>query len=174
MTASLMDNVIKVVERRLNPGEEKLGLVRKLDDRKLEITLMRQNDDDKKRVERLLARAGTLEFHILATERDKEIVEQAQKDQSKTEVLDPSGKRLAYWVPLQDQSKSSNTQFSKGIVRTRKEGDREMKEILVLTDPYNITGAYLTKAGDHRRIWPSLHQLLLQQRRRRIVRQNHQ
>jgi serine/threonine protein kinase/Flp pilus assembly protein TadD len=147
MTASVMDNVMQVVGRRLNPGSEKLGVVRKLDDRRLEITLMRQSDDDKKRVERLLARAGTLEFRILASERDKEIYEQAKKDESKNEVLDPSGKRIAYWVPLQEQAEGSITKYPKNIVRTRKEGDREIAEILVLTDSYNITGAFITKAG---------------------------
>ena len=147
LTDAVMDNVMQVVERRLNIGVEKIAIVRKLDERRLEIALMRQNDADKKRVERLLARAGTLEFRILASERDKEIVEQARKEESKTELLDASGKRLAFWVPLQDQTKDVITKYPKNAVRTRKEGEREIAEVLVLDDSYNITGLYLTKAG---------------------------
>jgi serine/threonine protein kinase len=146
MSAVIMDGVLNIVDRRLNSGAEKIAVVRKLDDRRLEIALLRQNDPDKKRVERLLARAGTLEFRILATERDKEIVEQAKKDESKAEVLDPAGKRQAYWVPLQDQSEGNTAKYPKSIVRTRKEGEREIAEILVVVDPYNVTGAYLKNA----------------------------
>ena len=98
-----MDKLLKAIDQRLNAGPEKLAQVRKLDDGQIEVALMRDNDKDRQRVERLLAKPGTLEFRILANEHDnKELIEQARKEPSKAEVLDASGKRLAWWVPVKE------------------------------------------------------------------------
>jgi len=102
-SASDMDKVLKAIDQRLNAGPERLTQVRKLDDGRIEVALMRNNDKDQQRVERLLSKPGTLEFRILANERDnKELIEQARKEPSKAEVLDASGKRLAWWVPVKE------------------------------------------------------------------------
>jgi hypothetical protein len=146
MTASIMDIVMKVADRRLNAGKEKLAVIRKLTDRQLEVALLRQNNADKNRAERLLSRDGKLEFRILATERNKEIVEQARKEEAKTEVFDVSGKKVAYWVPLMDPEKNNLAKDTNIIRRTRKEDEREITEVLVAMDPYNVTWAYLTQA----------------------------
>ena len=82
-----MDKLLKAIDQRLNAGPERLAQVRKLDDGRIEVALMRDNDKDRQRVERLLSKPGTLEFRILANERDnKELIEQARKEPSKTEV----------------------------------------------------------------------------------------
>jgi len=149
VTAADMEKLLKVVDQRLNGGPEKLAKVRKLDDRRIEVALIRPTDADRQRVERLLARPGTLEFHILANTRDnKAIIERARKDESKNEVLDASGKRLAWWVPVKN---AEVLKFLRSLanydiaIRTKKKDRREVAEILVVSDAHNITGDYLAR-----------------------------
>jgi serine/threonine protein kinase len=147
MSAVLMDGVLNTVDRRLNAGKTPVAEVRKIDDRRLEVALMRADENDANRVKRLLASAGTMAFHILATERDKEIVERARKDAAQNVVLDPPPVGpLAYWVPVSEKAGDNLTKDSRTIRRTRKEGDREITEILVLVGPNDLSGAYLKQA----------------------------
>ena len=141
------DKLVRAVDRRLNSGAEKLALVRMLDSGRIEVALLRPVDSDRQRVERHLARTGTLEFRILANPgKDKAVIEQAQKEPSKVGVLDPAGKKLAWWVPVRaGEEKSIADNF--GIARrTKKQDNREVTEVLVVADPQNVTGAFLTKA----------------------------
>jgi preprotein translocase subunit SecD len=141
-----MDKIVRVVEGRLNGGAEELAAVRKLDDRRIEVTLLRRDDADRQCVERRLTRPGTLEFRILANKHvDKALTDRVQKDPARREVLDPSGKRLAWWVPVRAGSERG-FDYPEIARRTRKAGDREVTEILVVADPHNVTGAYLTQA----------------------------
>jgi hypothetical protein len=147
MSASEMDTLLKTIDRRLNSGAEKLARVRKLDDGRMEVALLCRNDADRQRVERLLTRAGTLEFRILANDHyDKAVIEQARKDPSKAEILDPSGKRLARWVPVKASEEKSFAGLPDVARRSRKRDNHEITEILVLADPCNVTGAYLAVA----------------------------
>jgi len=142
-----MEKLLKVVEKRLNPGTEKVANVAKLDDKRVEIALLRPDDADRQRVERLLARRGTLEFRVLANSRDhKPIIEQAQRDATKSEVLDSAGKRLAWWVPVLPDEGRNFAAYSDIARRTRNERDREILEILVVKDRYDVTGEYLVEA----------------------------
>ncbi len=96
--------------------------------------------------ERLLARPGTLEFRILARpDKDKTVVAQAQKDQSKAEVLDRAGKRLAWWVPVKAGEEKSFADDPNVVRRTKTRDHREVTEVLVVADHCNVTGRYLTK-----------------------------
>jgi hypothetical protein len=139
--------LLGAIDRRLNSRAEKLARVRRLDNGRIEVALLRQNNEDRQRVERLLARQGALEFRILARDdRDKAIAEQAQKDKSQAEVLDPSGKKLAWWVPVKAGEERSFAQDTSIVRRIKKQDNRDVVEIFVVTDAYNVTGAYLTKA----------------------------
>ncbi len=89
-------------KRRVGEGGEKLADVIPVcqdpTDRRIAVTLYGRSDKDQQRVERLLAGLGNLEFRVLAdSRRDRAIVEQARKEPEKNEVLDPSGKKLAWW-----------------------------------------------------------------------------
>lgn len=71
-----MDKLARAIDRRLNPGVHNLAKIRKLDNRRLEVALLRRSDADKQRVVKLLALTGNLEFRILANPRDnKEVIE---------------------------------------------------------------------------------------------------
>lgn len=150
-----MDRLLEVVERRLNSGPQRLARVRRLDSDRIEVALLRQNDEDRRRVERLLARPGTLEFRILATgRRDKAVIEQAEKEPEKAVVLDSSGKRLAWWVAVKAGQEKNFAGYMDIVRRSKRQDDREVTEVLVVADSYNVTGAYLTRAepgDDHAR-----------------------
>lgn len=141
-----MDRLLRGIDLRLNGGSERLAAVRKLDDRRIEVTLVRRSDQDRQRVERQLARPGTLEFRVLANRHvDKALIDRAEKEPAKEAVLDPSGKRLAWWVPVKPGTERSLV-YPDIAKRTRQVGDRKIMEVLAAANPYNITGAYLTQA----------------------------
>ena len=60
-------------------------------------------------------------------------------------MLDDAGKRLAWWVPVKagEEKKFGDPDIAR---RTKKQDNHEVMEVLVVADPYNVTGAYLTKA----------------------------
>lgn len=154
-----MDRLIASVDRRLNSGPEKLARVKKLDNGRIEVALLRASETDRQRVYRLLERQGTLEFRILADNRhDAEIIKQAQKDPSKTEVLDASGKRLAWWVAEGPGQKESFAHDEHITRRTSTRDSHKVTDVLVVTDSCNVTGAYLTKAdaGMDSNGWPCI------------------
>jgi len=142
-----MEKFLKVVDQRLNAGPEKLAKVRKLDDRRIEVALVHPSDADSEHVKRLLARPGTLEFRIVAnTHDDKTIIDRARKDESKDAVLDASGKKVAWWVPMKNVKElRGSVNFPDFAVRTKKKAGGEVTEILVVADAQNVTGDYLTR-----------------------------
>ena len=95
---------------------------------------------------KLLARPGTLEFRILANTRDdKAVIERARREESKDEVLDASGKKLAWWVPVKADEAKSLVHYRDIALRTKKKDHREVAEVLVVPDAQNVTGDYLTR-----------------------------
>ncbi len=149
VTAETMDEARAIVDRSLNAGAKKFARVRVLDASFLiEVALLRADDADLQRVQRLLSRPGMLEFRILAYDnKDKAIIELAQKDGEKIAVRDaaPPYNEVAWWVPLkQDQENVFN--FATAAERTV---DRYPNtwELLVLPDHYNVSDAYITKAA---------------------------
>jgi hypothetical protein len=147
MTGSDMDRAVKSIDMRLNGGTEKLADVRKLNDRRIEVAMMRRNEADRQRVESQLTRPGTLEFRVLANKQvDEALIDRAENEPAKAEVLDPLGKRLAWWVPLRAVEEKSFAGHKDIAQRTKSIGNRQVMEILVVADAYNVTGAYLTRA----------------------------
>jgi hypothetical protein len=160
ITANDIDELLRVLDRRLNSGGEKLARLRKLDDGRIEVILLRTSDADRRRVERLLARHGTVEFRILADpQKDERVATDAQYERSvsedkkrvvislRTELRDASGKRLAWWVPVKGRPESEF--YNPGATVNRRleiPQGHTYDEVLVLADPYNVTSDYIIKA----------------------------
>ena len=155
------EELAKAVERRLNSGSEKLARVQTLDDGRIEVVLLRRNEADRQQVERLLARTDTtLEFRILANRRDdKPVIERALADPSKDRIHDSNGALLAWWVPVETGEEQNFTNDPKIAQRMEKNEGREVMEIMVVKDPYDVTGAYITRAepGTDSRGKPNVH-----------------
>jgi SecD/SecF fusion protein len=146
VTAADVERLLRVIEKRLDAGAEKLATVRKLDGQRIEVVLAQQDEATRERVKRLMARPGTLEFRILANTRDnKELIERAKKDAAKDELLDAAGKRLAWWVPVREALAQTLASYRDIAVRTKKKDGREVTQILVIPDAQNVTGDYLKR-----------------------------
>ena len=138
-----MQALMAAIDQRLNLGGSTLGHVRQLDDGRIEVSIFRAELEEMQRIADLLTRPGTLEFRILANDIDhSDIIELAKKAEGKT-VKDATGKIIAEWVPV---TKGREDKFSlfKGIAtRTENYAGKETLEILVVIDPFNVTGEYL-------------------------------
>ena len=142
-----IDQLIESINSRLNSGGQRLGQARGWNKKQIEVRLYSTNADDVLKVKRLLQRSGTLEFRILADNRDdEELIERAKADPSKTQLLDKEGKLQAWWVPVNQERKNSFDIYPDITRRTRITSQGEILEILVVNDIYNVTGAYLARA----------------------------
>ena len=77
-----MQQLIGAVDRRVNAGSEKLARVQGLDDRRIEVALIRPDEGDTQRVEKLLTRTATLEFRILANTRHDKALDRSRTGRS--------------------------------------------------------------------------------------------
>lgn len=142
-----MDRLIAAISRRLNPRGVLEVSICAAGPRQIDIICPSVHSAEIERFERVLGRNGALEFRILANRRDHEaIIELALDEPSKTQILDSSGNRLAWWVPVKEGEERIFTAYDDIGRRTRKVADREVTEILVVKDMYNVTGEYLTRA----------------------------
>ncbi len=149
-----MDKLVAAIDRRINQGRSKDGRVRRLDDQRIEIGVFGNDPEKVRRIERLLQRAGTLELRILANQRDhKSLIERAQREDAGV-LKDAKGNVQAWWVPVHDATTLEGRQAYPAFMpsleiakRTRKRGQREVTEVLVVKDPFDVVGAYLEEAA---------------------------
>ncbi len=143
-----MRQLMAAIDHRLNPSGHTSGRLRKLDDGRIEVSIFRADPDVMQRIADLLPRAGTLEFRILANQRDHpELIERARKSDAQT-LSDAGGNRLAWWVPVQDEGVAwvGDKEIA---VRTVRKDDGQVLEVLVVDDKFDVDGRYLTNvAGD--------------------------
>jgi SecD/SecF fusion protein len=145
-----IDKAVAAVDRRLNPGRSwnKTAKVRRLSDTTLEVRLWTTDAAALAKIDRLVTTLGTLEFRILANDRDNRgIIEKGKAlGPDVNRLYSSSGKIEAWWVPV---NPGSNKEFSYPEIARRtvpKKGQPEI-QVLVLADPFNVTGAYLTHVG---------------------------
>jgi uncharacterized protein (TIGR03067 family) len=148
VSAEDMEKLLKVIERRLN-STKKVAKISESSGRRIEVALLRRGDADQQRVERLLARPGTLEFRVLAHRVEHAaIIRQAESEPQRNEVLGPEGKKLAWWVTAGDPTIGPD---SKDVVtRRRTVGDAQTLEALVVNDACDVTGANVIRAAVER------------------------
>ena len=142
-----MDDLIDAIKRRVNPGGQKEVTIRKYGIEQIEVIVPEVDEVEVQRIERLITTTGNLQFRILANNRkDKDLIELALADTERTKFLDASGKLTAWWVPVKPGEEQSIASYPEIALRSRTKGEREITEVLVVTDKYNVTGAYLVDA----------------------------
>ena len=186
LNAAGIQALTAALDRRLNPGHRKSGRVRALDDGRVEVSIFRAEAGEMQRIADLLSRPGTLEFRILANERDHpHLIARAQAKPESKSLSDPGGQLLAWWVPAQGAAEKSIGQSADLATRTairrtaeenvpvrhvgrpfravatarkgrptgklfpaaRLSGDREVLEVLVVKDSFDVTGSHLKRAA---------------------------
>jgi preprotein translocase subunit SecD len=143
-----IDKAVAAIDRRLNgPGWSwnKAAKVRRLSDTTLEVRLPTDDPGAVARIERLVSRLGSIEFRILANDRDNpRIIEKGialKPDVNK--LYSSQGKLEAWWLPVDPKSRKEFNYPEIARRTVAKKGQAEL-QILVLADPFNVTGAYLT------------------------------
>jgi SecD/SecF fusion protein len=143
-----MDKLIRAITERANPGGQKEVTIRTYGPNQVEVVIPQVNEEQAKQVERIISDAGTLEFRILADESvDRELIERARREGvGQNKILDSGGNVLAWWVPVRkDQERKMS--YASTATRTVQRRGQEIREVLVKKDPYDVTGAYLTRAA---------------------------
>ncbi len=142
-----MQQVVAVVDRRLNPGRTRLARVRQIGPERIEVATSTTDPAELGRIESNVQRLGTIEFRVLANQRDhKGLIERAGDEESHT-LRDEDGQLLAWWVPVAAGEEESFGHCSEAATRTIPENGRERTEILVVKDPFDVTGQYLIIAA---------------------------
>ena len=158
-----MDALLAAVDRRINRASAKSARVRQLDHpegtRRIEIGVFGSDPKQVRWIERMVEHAGTLELRILANRHDHgALIERAQRENARV-LKDAKGDVQAWWVPVRD-GVTLEVQEYPGISptweiaqRTRQQGRREVTEVLVIKDPFDVTGAYLESATADQDVW---------------------
>ena len=142
-----MVQLVAAVNRRVNPGWFPKARVEQLGDRRIGITVVGDKPELVARIERLLSHTGTLEFRILANSHDHAaLIERAKAlPVSKTRLLEENGNRSAWWVAVQQGKENQFDNLREIAIRKAERNGREILEILVACDKYNVTGKYLVR-----------------------------
>ncbi len=122
-----MDNLITAVGRRVNPGGQKEVTIRKYGAEQIEIIIPEKDAAQVERIEGIISRTGSLEFRILANNRDnKELIERAMADPSKMQIKDSAGNLLAWWVPVKpDEAAAASPTIPKSATARGNAGRQE-------------------------------------------------
>lgn len=142
-----MDKLISAIELRVNPGGQRQVDIRKYGAKQIEVTIPRADEEQVRRIQEKISSAGTLEFRILANNRDHKLeIEKALESDDRI-VWDSEGKeKLAWWVPV-EAGREGNFDGYEGIALRRMSfRGKEMQHILVVNDIYNVTGGYLSQS----------------------------
>ena len=147
-----MDKLIAVISRRINPGGQKEITLRKYGPGQIEIIIPEADDEEVERIKKKISQAGTLEFRILANSRDHASLIARARQSTSTRLYaeklpgEEKPKLLAWWVPMTQGQEKSFAGLT-DAVRIVTERGQKVRQILVVKDPWDVTGEYLSKAA---------------------------
>ena len=146
-----MDKLVAAVSRRVNPGGQKEVTVRQYGLDQIEVIIPDVEQSEANLIKRIVSSAGVLEFRILAN-RDDVRHQAAIALAAKTagQSVRQKEETLARWVQI-DLKKMDPSDDARLVTRQTADGGLE---VLVITDPFNVTG------GDLGRVSPSLDEQL--------------
>lgn len=158
--AAVMDRMVQAIRRRIDPSGTQELAIRQVGKDQIEVIIPGENPEVINRYKSLMTRIGSLEFDLLANERDhKRTIAQAQ---SISGDLIRDGKLVAGWRPIAPKTskdasgktvETPNNEFGMAneiAVRQIKGKPDGFLEVLVIIDPdpnKRVTGQYLTNAA---------------------------
>jgi len=150
LSSADMEKLIAAISKRVNPGGQKEVVIRPYGKEQVEVIVPEKDENEVRRIEKVISQTGNLEFQILADRRDnKDLIELALAAPSKNRLYDSYGTLAARGLPV---NPGEETRFEgrgyEGIAkRVREKGGRKILEVLLLADDYKVTGQYLTQAS---------------------------
>ncbi|TWT33440.1 bifunctional preprotein translocase subunit SecD/SecF [Posidoniimonas corsicana] len=138
-----IDQVINALKMRVDPAGTKEVAIRSYGDDIEVIVPHASSQEELDHVKRMLTDLGELEFRITADPRwpnDRPIIDAARELPPSQKRVEIGGQERARWVKFDEREFGAG----EGRLVTRDAGSRP--EALVLIDPLNVTGEYLTSA----------------------------
>lgn len=145
-----MDQLIAALNRRVNPSGVKEVTIRRFGPQQIEIIVPEVDEEEVARLERVISSIGTLEFRILANQRDhRRLIERALAlPPDEQELYDDRGNLLAWWVPVAKGQEGAIGNFGEIAVRRGRYRNEDWLQVLVAKDRYNVTGADLFRVAE--------------------------
>ncbi len=141
-----LDKLVQALKQRIDPDGTKEITIRGYGQSALEIIIPEVGQDEMEYVKQKITKIGQLEFRITADpsmSRDHDIIELAKRlPTTQTDVMLGETKK-AEWVPY-DVKAFGPVDRQDNMVK-RLAGDTP--QVLVLMDPFNVTGDYLSKTS---------------------------
>jgi SecD/SecF fusion protein len=141
-----MKELIAAVSRRVNPGGVKEVTIRPHGAKRIEIIVPESDQQEIERLKRILGNVGTLEFRILANQRDDKLLIDRTRTENDPELRSEQGKLLAWWVPVARDQEGIFRKYPEIAMRTVPRGADKVAEVLVIKDDSNVTGSHLSQA----------------------------
>jgi SecD/SecF fusion protein len=153
-TATL-DKMVAAIGRRINPSGAEEVTVRRVGNDRIEVIIPGADQDVVRQKKKQITTLGSLEFAILANERDHApTIAQARQLPDKQDELRRDGRVVASWRqvdPKEEEKMDAHGEVAVREVTRRNEDGKEVKvrQFLVIHDPpeRQITGRYLLRAG---------------------------
>ncbi|MGQ9771772.1 MAG: protein translocase subunit SecD [Thermogutta sp.] len=145
-----MDQLIAALNRRVNPSGVKEVTIRRFGPQQIEIIVPEVDEEEVARLERVISSIGTLEFRILANQRDhRRLIERAMAmPPDEQELYDERGNLLAWWVPVAKGQEAAIGNRGEIAVRVGRYRNEDWLQVLVVKDRYNVTGADVFRVAE--------------------------
>ena len=142
-----MDEMVAAISKRINPGGTKEITIRPYGAEQVEIIIPEVNEDEVRRIEKVITNIGSLEFRIVAnrTDHGPDIDRALAMPVSAKELKGSDGTVQYRWVEVEHKQKTIDSFVNERDYASRQNAKGDW-EVLVKMDPFNVTGAYLTIA----------------------------
>ena len=148
-----MDKLVGAVTRRINPAGVEEMTIRRVGEDRLEVIIPGADREVVERMKRMIVNLGSLEFAILANEKDhRRQIDAARQLPLNEDNLREGGRIAASWRNVakgQDENKVRGDRTAERDVERVIDGKTvKVKQFLVIHDPpeRQVTGKYLTRA----------------------------
>jgi SecD/SecF fusion protein len=147
-----MDELVQAVTKRVNPGGVKEVTIRPYGVNQIEVIIPKADEAELDRIKDKISSTGLLEFRITANSRDHaNLIELAKKldtnprAELRTESADGTPDVVARWIPIRRDDVDYFVNPRSGFIT--RQNDKDELEVLVVIDPQNVTGQYLSSAS---------------------------
>jgi SecD/SecF fusion protein len=142
--AVAMDKLVAAVSRRVNPGGQKEVTVRQYGLDQIEVIIPEVEQSEVDLIKRIVSSAGVLEFRILANREDaRHQAAIALAEKSAGQSVRQGEESIARWAQV-DVRKMDPSDDRRLVTRQSPDG---VTEILVINDPFTVTGGDLSRVG---------------------------
>ncbi|MBN2216796.1 MAG: protein translocase subunit SecD [Pirellulales bacterium] len=145
-----MDKMVSAISLRVDPGGTRNVDIRTYGPRQIEVVIPRANPEEVRRIRDRISSSGSLAFRILANTQDhkhKVTIAQAKLSNVDTVWNTDGSEVLGWWAPVRSGEEDSIASYGDVVTRTANFRGKEVLKVLLVNDPYNVTGQFLSHCG---------------------------